>query len=230
MFRLIQRLGGRRVLAALLATLTLNAPLAASAAEHGAASEADNALEMKAREQFAAGRYDEAIDTFAKLYAKSLNPVYLRNIGRCYQKKREPQKAIDQFQDYLAKTKSGKYKITADERAEIDGYVKEMQALRDEQARAAAAPPPSQVVTPIAPAQVAPMPPPSAPPPDMSSNPPAATLTATAPPPSDESHPFYTRWWFWTIVGVAVVGGVVGGIALSSGTTKPACPTGVQCL
>jgi hypothetical protein len=216
----------------LLGAFSSVAPSTASAA--GASSE-DNALEIKAREQFAAGRYDDAKDTFAKLYAKSLNPIYLRNIGRCYQKKREPQAAIDQFQDYLAKTKTGKYKITADERAEIEGYIKEMTALRDEQARAAAAPPPPvNPVTPVTPLQPPPgpgtPPPPATPPPDYyNPNPPAATLTATAPPP-EEHHSVFTRWWFWTIVGVAVVGGVVTAVALSSGTTKPACPTGVKCL
>ncbi len=223
MLRLIQRLGRRGLVSALLLRLLLTLPAAARATER-AASEADNQLEMKARESFAAGRYDEALDTFAKLYAKTLNPVYLRNIGRCYQKKRQPQEAIDQFQDYLAKTKSGKYKISADERAEIDGYIKEMQALRDDQARAAAAPP----VQPIQAAPVTAPPPPAAPPPDLSPNGPAGTLTATAPP-AAESHPFYTRWWFWTIVGVAAVGGVVTTVALSSGTSKPTCPTGVTC-
>jgi hypothetical protein len=207
--------------------LAVTVPATASAADH--ASSEDNQLEMKAREEFAAGRYDEAKDTFAKLYAKSLNPIYLRNIGRCYQKKREPQAAIDQFQDYLAKTKSGKYKITADERAEIEGYIKEMQALRDEQARAAAPPPP---VTPLSPQLPPPgpgpatPPPPVAPPPDLSPGGPAATLTATAPPP-EESHSVLTRWWFWTIVGAVVVGGVVTAVVLSSGTTKPTCPSDV---
>ena len=94
---------------------------------------------MKAREAFAAGRYDEALDLFAKLYAQTLHPVYLRNIGRCHQKMRQPEQAIDKFNEYLAKEK----KISADERKEIDGYIKEMETLRDEQARAegAAAPP-----------------------------------------------------------------------------------------
>ena len=224
MLRLTSRLGERGIVSALLVTLLLTLPVAARATER-AASEGDNQLEMKAREQFAAGRYDEAIDTFAKLYAKSLNPVYMRNIGRCYQKKREPQKAIDQFQDYLAKTKSGKNKISADERVEIEGYIKEMEALRDEQARAAAAPPPVQ---PIQSAPVAAPPPGTAPAPDLSPNGTAGMLTAT-PPPAAESHPFYTRWWFWTIVGVAVVGGVVTTVALSGGTSKPPCPMGITC-
>jgi hypothetical protein len=41
--------------------------------------------ELKAREDFAGGRYQEALDLFARLYAESLHPNYLRNIGRCYQ-------------------------------------------------------------------------------------------------------------------------------------------------
>jgi hypothetical protein len=188
--------------------------------------------EMKARESFAAGRYDEALEAFAKLYAETLNPIYLRNIGRCHQKLREPQKAIDAFHDYLAKGK----KISPDERSEIDGYIKEMEALRDEQAKAATPPPPPPV-QPIATPQPNPPPPsyapaPSyAPPPAAYAPPPQGTLISQpgqAPPPS-ESSPFYTRWWFWTAVGVVVAGGVVAALVLSGGTTKPGCPTGVLC-
>ena len=100
---------------------------------------ADKATERKAVENFAAGRYDDALELFAQLYAETLNPVYLRNIGRCQQKLRHPDKAIDAFKDYLAKGK----KISPDERAEINGYIKEMEAMRDEQAKQqqAAAPP-----------------------------------------------------------------------------------------
>jgi hypothetical protein len=179
----------------------------------GAARAADRDTEMKARQEFAAGRYEQALDLFAKLYAETLHPTYLRNIGRCHQKMREPQKAIDAFRDYLAKSK----KLTADERKEIDGYIKEMEALRDEQAKTAP-------ITPVAPP---PPPPPVAPPPPMyAAPPPSATvgLTAAPPPPEQRSHPFYTRWWFWTAVGVVVVGGVVTAVALTSTTTsRPPC-------
>jgi hypothetical protein len=205
------------------------------------AAEKSNQLEMKAREAFAAGRYDEALQTFAKLYAETLHPVYLRNIGRCHQKMRDPQKAIDAFKDYLAKSpKSGKDKVTAEERTEIEGYIKEMEALRestsahDDVIRSGQpAPPPPPPVQPIQPVQPISPPPPGATPPggDPNATPPAATLTTTtAPPPSDgESRPVYTRWWFWTIVGVAVVGGVVAAVALSGGG-KPDCPAGIQCM
>jgi hypothetical protein len=186
---------------------------------------ADNA-EMTAREDFAAGRYDRALEEFAKLYARTLNPVYLRNIGRCHQKLREPDKAIDSFHDYLAKGK----KISPEERTEIEGYIKEMEALRAEQSRQAAPPPPPPVqpIEPVpAPADArttsAPshLPEPQAQPPASGTT--SGTLIAQPSPPPGESPPFYTRWWFWTIVGAAVLGGVAATIALSGGTSRPPC-------
>ena len=182
----------------------------------GGDARADRASEMKAREAFAAGRYEQALDLFAKLYAETLHPVYLRNIGRCHQKMREPQKAIDAFKDYLAKSK----KIAPDERAEVEGYIKEMEALRDEQAKAAL-PPPVPVV---------PLAPPPAPPPAPL---PTATASATlvsqpAPPPSS---PFYTKWWFWTAVGVVAAGTVAALLLVPGGVTRPDCPAGAEkCL
>jgi hypothetical protein len=228
MLGLTKRLGRGVVVGALFMTLALASGGVARAADHPS-GEGDNQLEMKAREAFAAGRYDEAIDTFAKLYAKTLNPVYLRNIGRCFQQKRQPQEAIDKFRDYLAKTKTGKFKISADERDEIEGYVKEMEALRDEQARAAAPPlPPVAPVMPLPAAAPSGAPPPAAPAPTAA--PPTAMVTA-APSPAvgSEDHPIYTRWWFWTIIGVVAAGAAVGVVLAMGGTSKPDCPAGVTC-
>jgi hypothetical protein len=181
---------------------------------------ADRATEMKAREAFAAGRYEDALGLFAKLYAETLHPVYLRNIGRCHQKLRQPEMAIDKFNEYLAKEK----KIAPDERAEIDGYIKEMEALRDEQKKAAAPPPPPAVVPVAPPPATNPYPPPP-------SNTTSANLVSQPPPPVQEDAPIYKKWWFWTGVGVLVAGGVVAAVALSSGgTTRPSCdPPIIEC-
>src|SRR3954462_575899 len=100
----------------------------------GGEARADRAVEMKAREAFAAGKYDDALNLFAKLYAETLHPVYLRNIGRCHQKLRQPEAPIDKFREYLAKEK----KLPGDERKEIEGYIKEMEALKEEQAKQSA--------------------------------------------------------------------------------------------
>jgi hypothetical protein len=216
------------------------------------AAHADHAGEMQARQSFAAGRYDEALELFAKLYAETLNPIYLRNIGRCHQKLKQPDKAIDAFHDYLAK---GGKKISADEKAEINGYIKEMEALRDEQASRQQATPPVAPLPPTSGAPVQPIAPPQpeGPPPGYTVQPagaypgtqgapgvyppgadqqPAGALVAQpAQPQSESSGAVYTKWWFWTIIGAVVVGGVVTAVALSSGTTKPACPAdALRCL
>lgn len=204
--------------------------------------------DQKAVQAFAAGRYDEALELYAGLYSNSFNPIYLRNIGRCYQKLKQPDKAIDKFRDYLEKAK----KLTPDEKAQINGYIKEMEALRDEQASKQQATPPA--VVPVAPVQPIPPPQPEGPPPGYTAQPagaypgpqgppaypppgggqqqPGGALVTQAPPPEQASSgPVYTKWWFWTIIGAVVVGGVVTAVVLSSGTSKPACPANVvSCL
>jgi hypothetical protein len=208
---------------------------------------ADHATEMKAREAFAAGRFEQALDLFAKLYAETLHPVYLRNIARCHQKLREPQKAIDAFKDYLAKNK----KISADERTEIQGYIDEMEGLKAEQAKggtSAAASSGAAPAAPLVPGQgsAAPAssrePPPtsagtdrarggppewSAPPP--SGAPPGATLVSQPANDAEARRPLYAKWWFWTLVGAAVAGGAVAAVALTRSPSSPACPV-MTCL
>jgi hypothetical protein len=190
------------------------------------AARADHAAEAEAREDFAAGRYHEALEMFARLYAETLNPVYLRYIGRCHQKLRDPDKAIDSFRSYLATGKA----ISADERAEITGYINEMEALRAEQRGERAARPPGVAPAPPPPVEpIVPTPPPGGPVNAVAPHPHApeggdATVsggTLVAQPAA--SPPFYARWWFWTIVGGAILGGVAAVVVLSRGTTKPAC-------
>ena len=207
------------VLAVVSTFLVAAAPMLAAPAAH--AAKADNATEMKAREAFAAGRYDEALDLFAKLYAQTLHPVYLRNIGRCHQKMRQPEQAIDKFNEYLAKEK----KISADERKEIDGYIKEMETLRDEQARQKAPPPPAAAGHADQRRQQPPPPPPNynyyPPPPPTGTT--SGTLVAQPPPPQEDA-PIYKKWWFWTGIGAVVVAAASSRSCCSSGTTRPDCP------
>jgi hypothetical protein len=49
---------------------------------------------------------------------------------------------------------------------------------------------------------------------------PPPPLDTTAPPRAD-SPPLFTRWWFWTAIGGAVLGGVVLAIALSPSDAEP---------
>jgi hypothetical protein len=168
---------------------------------------AADARELKAREEFAAGRYQEALDLFAKLYAERLHPVYLRNIGRCYQNLGDPDKAVISFRDYLRKHKT----IQPDERAEIEGFIVEMEALKSrreaEALREARTEPAASNIAPV----------PSAPQPSSA---PEALVTTPLAHPSDESSPVYTRWWFWTVVGAVAVGSAAGIAAATGAFTK----------
>src|ERR1041384_4921874 len=47
------------------------------------------------------GRYQEALDAYIRLYAKTREPTYLHNVARCYQKMGKPDEAIDYFNRYL---------------------------------------------------------------------------------------------------------------------------------
>src|SRR5881394_1367786 len=113
---------------------------AAAALPARAQAPATEARDLKGRAEFAAGRYHEAVEIYASLYAETLHPTYLRNIGRCYQNLGEPDRAIASFRDYQRKAKD----LTAEQRTEVEGFIKEMQDLKAQRAAAsdkAAAPP-----------------------------------------------------------------------------------------
>lgn len=136
------------------------------------------ARELRARQDFAAGRYDEALEIFAELYAKTADPIFLRNIARCYQKENRTSEAIATFREYLTKAK----KLAPGERDEIEGYIHQMDANRPAEkppanaaAPAAAPPPPPERPSPPPPTE-RPAPPP---------HPPVATPSPSEPVPAN---------------------------------------------
>jgi tetratricopeptide (TPR) repeat protein len=175
--------------------------------------------EKKALTAYAAGRFEEAINTYADLYAEFRDPIYLRNIGRCYQKLKVPDRAISSLEDYLSRAT----KISPAERDEINGYIREMKELQQAQAQANPAVPPQGAPPPGATA-----PPPGAPPPAAGVVQPlpggptqpgapavpngslAPAVEASAPPPQGP-RPSSTK----KIAGVAV--GAAGGASLLTG-------------
>jgi tetratricopeptide (TPR) repeat protein len=91
--------------------------------------------EQTARAFFAVGKYREAIDVFAQMYAEKPHANYIFNIGRCYQNLPDPDKAIASFRDYLRRAP----KMSAAEKQEIDGYIREMEDLKKQRGAAATA-------------------------------------------------------------------------------------------
>jgi hypothetical protein len=204
----------RSPLAAVLVTIMI---ATMTAAVHAAPRDR---RELQAREAFAAARYNDALDLYAKLYAEKLHPTYLRNVGRCYQNLGDPDHAISSFRDYLRQAKD----VSPAERAEVEGYIGEMEALKRQREIVAAAPP----TAPIA-ARPPPFPAAGAPPSTSPEPPVALATTATPSPPL----PFYKRGLFWgAVAGVLVLGTVAvlaGTGAFSSNNNDPACPGGFSC-
>ena len=169
--------------------------------------------EMQAREAFAAGSYKEALDIYTKLYAEKLHPTYLRNIGRCYQNLHESDRAISSFREYLRKAKD----MPADERAEVEGYIKEMDDLQKQNAEAAK---PVPQLLPVAAPPVTPSPQPQ------------SVVYVQQPAPAPEPAPFYKRTWFWGVVAGVVVAGTVAGLAAGGvfkAKSNNGCPAGFTC-
>ncbi len=212
---------------ALVAAIVVAAIVGLGGGAHADRKEDD----LRARTHFAAGEYKQALDIYARLYAETLHPTYLRNIARCHQNLGDPDKAIGSFREYLRKAKE----LSPDQRKEIEGYIAEMEELK--RSRAAPEPKPAapepKPSSPTAPAPVTPSA--AAPPTEM----PAPTLTVPPPPaesslplvgaggpaatversqPSDDA-PVYTRWWLWAAVGGVVAAGIVTALLLGRDTS-----------
>lgn len=208
-----------------IALFSIFVTVSASLAWAPGAAAAD-AREMKAREAFAAGLYQDALDVYVKLYAEQLNPIFLRNIGRCYQNLGDADKAISSFREYLRKAR----KLSDEERAEINGYIAEMSALKEANAAAKETRESKTKESTIAAATTAPAPAPTTPtagatsraalepPVSQGQSPapgPAVSLTAASSRVSGayEAPPLYQRWWFWAIVGGLAAAGLGGAAA-----------------
>ena len=94
------------------------------------------AAERKAMGAFTAGEYKTAATIYSDLYAEFHEPIYLRNVGRCYQQLKNPERAIRSYTEYLERSK----RVTPEERAEIEAAISEMRALQIQQAGVAAEP------------------------------------------------------------------------------------------
>lgn len=177
--------------------------------------------ETRALELYAAGDFGAAREIFAKLFAETKHPTYLRNIGRCYQNLREPARAIAAFKEYLRLAKN----LSRAKRVEVEGFIAEMEDLErklaaEQRAKALAeaeAPPANEpkpgTAPPVAP-RLSPPPPPQ---------PSAVDLKATAEPAPSRS--LLRKGWFWTLVGVVAAGGAAALVMASrGGGASPVCP------
>ncbi len=182
---------------------------------------------QKATAHYAVGEYHEAAIEYEEAYKAKQDPALLYNAAQSHRLANDNQKALLLYKNIVKLYPTSKY--AAESKDRID---KLSQAIATTQsppnqpapvevggpapaAPAPAAPPPAGTVQPIS--QPAAQPMPSAAPVPVAPAP-AATVATTAPPPSGDT-PIYEKWWFWTAIGVVVVGAVV--IAAASGSTTP---------
>ena len=157
----------------------------------GAAQAQNDDQTARARTHFEAGRalyqlgnFTEALREFAAGYQLVPKPQFLLNLGQCYRKLDDLQKAREMYQRYLHDAPA-----TDPERPQAQQILAEI----DQQ---------------IADRQAPPTPPPVVASPSTSApQPAAATLTATAPPPRKS---WIKRNWWIIPVGAVVVGAAVG--------------------
>jgi hypothetical protein len=168
------------------------------------AARADDPREVEARKKFASGQYQEALNLFVQLFGETADPIFLRNVARCYQQLRQPELAIDRFRQYLRKAKA----LTPGEREEIEGYIKEMEALQAEQQRGQA---------PARPPVLEARPPPPSPP-----------MVAAADPGAGQ-RPLYKSPWLWAGVGAVILGAVLITVVATRPQQK-GCDKGYTCL
>jgi hypothetical protein len=94
----------------------------------------DNARAKQARQLFKEGQYEDAAKIFSSLsteYPDKL--VFTRNLGACYYYLRRPEPALSNLREYLRRSQD----IAADDRAEVEGWMVEMERLRDQPAATA---------------------------------------------------------------------------------------------
>jgi tetratricopeptide (TPR) repeat protein len=178
--------------------LSLGVLHAAPAAAQMSPAEAEARSVFDAGEvAFTAGHYADALVYFKRSYALSSRAALLFNIGLCHDRLREDDEAIEAYDRYLAEVP------LAANRGEVDRRLEALRAARTRRERAASAVQPEHVAQAAGAGAV------------------AGSTDDTAP--SDEradGPAVYETWWFWTIVGVVVVGGAVGiGVAASGGET-----------
>ena len=220
----------------------------------GQARAADARTE-KAREHYLQGdafykldKYPNALAEYEQAYLAKPDASFLYNIAQCHRLMGNRAEALRFYRRYL------KDAPHAPNREVADKHIKDLEsALAADPApapsvRPGGMPPPAPTPAPGASpgstsaagfpppatgsnagnpqtlALSAPLPPPSDT--TLGVTAPGTFPSSSVPPSSDESHPIYTRWWFWTGIGAVVAGGVV---VFLLANRDPACPAGRTC-
>ena len=182
-------------------------------------------------------KYANAISEYEQAYLAKPDPSFLYNIAQCHRLMGQGAEAIKFYRRFL------KDAPTAPNRAVAEKHIRDLEDASSG-TPPPAAPPLTSRLPPVAPAPVSVIPPPEPPSGSLPSSPapaspafnpllPTSTPVSTTPTVENgttstqtESHPIYSRWWFWAGVGAVVVGGIVLIAAIKH---DPSCPGGFTC-
>jgi tetratricopeptide (TPR) repeat protein len=205
-------------------------PRTESAREHSSQGDAYYKLE----------KYSNAIGEYEQAYLAKSDPSFLYNIAQCHRLMGQSAEAIKFYRRFLNDAPN------APNRSVAEKHIRDLEEASPPRSGAPAEMPAAATPMPVPP-PIATLPPPAASPPSAGPTPAAAVPALALSPPSPtspagpsemapigenaapsptDSHPIYTRWWFWTAVGVALVGGIVVAAAVRH---DPSCPGGYTC-
>jgi hypothetical protein len=192
-------------------------------------------------------KYANAISEYEQAYLAKPDPSFLYNIAQCHRLMGQGAEAIKFYRRFL------KDAPAAPNRAVAEKHIRDLEDASHGTQPSSATPPAASSPPPAAtapPPVTSPTEPPLAPLPSsptsaspalsptssglsgalaptstpVSTTPTVENDTSSAP---SESHPIYSRWWFWAGIGAVVVGGII----LIAATAKhdPSCPGGFTC-
>jgi tetratricopeptide (TPR) repeat protein len=189
-----------------------------------AAPPSDKTGSEKAREHFQRGeaffkleKYNDALGEYEKGYIAKSDASFLYNIAQCHRLMGDKPAALRFYRRFL------------NEATRVPNRPIVEQHIRDLEKALADAPPPPPVEAPP-PAPIA-VPLPVASGAALATNPGAPVLMDEPPASgsSDAARPIYKRWWFWTAVGVVLIGGSIG-VYAATRSSGSACEAGRTCM
>jgi tetratricopeptide (TPR) repeat protein len=188
-------------------------------AQEDAAGKA-RALYERGMAHFQLNEYDQAVEKWQEGFRIKPVPEFLYNIGQAYRLSQHPDKAILAYQAFLRMAPK------TSNRAEIERHIQNLQAIVEQNQKAATAAPvqPTDQPSTTRPEPAA-TPPPERPALEQTGSNPSATenaLVHEAP-----RKPLYKKGWFWGAVvgGVVVVAGAVTlGVVLGTRSTVKTLP------
>jgi tetratricopeptide (TPR) repeat protein len=192
-----------------LAVLAVPAPRAVAAGNEAARLRDARAHYEEAVVHYNLDEFAQALAEFREAYRIKPDASFLFNIAQCHRKLGDVDAALDFYRKYLRSLPE------APNRVEVERMIAELRARKDSTpaAGAPATDAPSPAPIGIPPASVVAVP--AAPEPAPRAE---ALVVAPAPP---SPAPFYQRWWFWTAVGAAVVGGGIAAYAATRPAPQP---------